>query len=101
MRIDDFDWAEVASNLDRQGWAILPGLLAVDQCDAIAGMYRDSPAFRSHVVMARHGFGRGEYRYFSYPLPHLVHALRTALYPKLAPIANGWRCDSPPLTRNS
>jgi hypothetical protein len=69
MRIDDFDWTEVASSLDRQGWAILPGLLAVDQCDAIAGMYGDSPAFHSHVVMARHGFGRGEYRYFSYPLP--------------------------------
>lgn len=90
MRIDEFDWTEVASNLDRQGWAILPDLLAADQCDAIAGMYGDSPAFRSHVVMARHGFGRGEYRYFSYPLPDLVQTLRTALYPKLAPIANGW-----------
>ena len=90
MCIDDLDWTEVASSLDWQGWAILPGLLAADQCDAIAGMYRNSPAFRSHVVMARHGFGRGEYRYFSYPLPDLVQALRTALYPKLAPIANGW-----------
>ncbi|MCE7796444.1 2OG-Fe(II) oxygenase [Sphingobium sufflavum] len=90
MHIDNFDWAEVTSSLDRQGWAILPGLLATDQCDAIAGMYRDSPAFRSHVVMARHGFGRGEYRYFSYPLPNLVQTLRTALYPKLAPIANRW-----------
>lgn len=90
MRIDEFDWTEVASSLDRQGWAILPGLLAADQCDAIAGMYGDSPAFRSHVVMARHGFGRGEYRYFSYPLPDLVQTLRTALYPKLAPIANRW-----------
>ena len=90
MRIDDFDWVEVASSLDRQGWAILPGLLAADQCDAIAVMYGGSPAFRSHVVMARHGFGRGEYRYFSYPLPDLVQTLRTALYPKLAPIANGW-----------
>ena len=90
LRIDDFDWAEVASSLDRQGWAILPGLLATGQCDAIAGMYGDSPRFRSHVVMARHGFGRGEYRYFSYPLPDLVQRLRTALYPKLAPIANHW-----------
>jgi hypothetical protein len=90
MHIDDLDWTEVASSLDRQGWAILPGLVATDQCDAIAGMYGDSPAFRSHVVMARHGFGRGEYRYFSYPLPDLVQVLRTALYPKLVPIANGW-----------
>lgn len=90
MRIDDFDWTAIANSLDRQGWAILPGLLAADQCDAIAGMYGDSPAFRSHVVMARHGFGRGEYRYFSYPLPDLVQMLRTTLYPKLAPIANSW-----------
>jgi hypothetical protein len=85
-----FDWAAVASDLDRQGWAVLPSLLTAEQCDVVAGMYGDGPAFRSHVIMARHGFGKGEYRYFSYPLPDLVETLRTTLYPKLAPIANAW-----------
>jgi uncharacterized protein len=69
---------------------VLPGLLAADQCDAVAGLYGDTPAFRSHVVMARHGFGSGEYRYFTYPLPDLVQELRTELYPRLAPTANVW-----------
>jgi hypothetical protein len=89
-RIAGFDWTAISDDLDRQGWAVLPNLLSGDECDALASLYRDSPAFRSHVVMARHGFGKGEYRYFSYPLPELVEALRTALYPRLAPIANAW-----------
>jgi len=89
-RIDGFDWAAVADDLDRQGWAVLSGLLAPSECDAVAGMYGDTTAFRSHVVMARHGFGKGEYRYFSYPLPDLVQELRTGLYPRLAPLANAW-----------
>ena len=89
-RVDRFDWAAGADDLDRQGWTVLPGLLDAGECDAVAGMYGDTPAFRSHVVMARHGFGRGEYRYFSYPLPGLVQELRTGLYPKLSPIANAW-----------
>ena len=89
-RIEDFDWMAVAGDLDRQGWTALSKLLTAAQSDAIADMYGDTPAFRSHVVMARHGFGRGEYRYFSYPLPDLVQELRTALYVKLAPIANAW-----------
>lgn len=89
-RVDGFDWAAVASDLNRQGWAVLPSLLDAGECDAVAGMYGDTPAFRSHVVMARHGFGRGEYRYFSYPLPDLVQELRTELYPRLAPLANAW-----------
>lgn len=88
--IAGFDWAMVGDEVDRQGWAVLPKLLPWDECDALAGLYGDSPAFRSHVVMARHGFGKGEYRYFSYPLPDLVQALRTELYPRLAPIANAW-----------
>ena len=71
------DWAAVAAALDVQGWAVLPKLLSADQCEALAGLY-DAPAgFRSRVVMARHGFGRGEYRYFAYPLPPLVESLRT------------------------
>lgn len=89
-RIEDFDWPAVAGDLDRQGWAVLPKLLTAHQSNAIAGMYGDTPAFRSRVVMARHGFGKGEYRYFSYPLPDIVRDLRTGLYPKLAPIANAW-----------
>ncbi len=89
-RIEAFDWTAIAGALDRQGWAVLPKLLTADQSDAMAGLYGDTPAFRSHVIMARHGFGRGEYRYFSYPLPDLVLGLRTALYLKLAPIANAW-----------
>lgn len=89
-RIETFDWRSIAGDLDRQGWSVLPKLLTADQSDAVADMYGDTPAFRSHVVMARHGFGKGEYRYFSYPLPDIVQELRTGLYPKLAPVANAW-----------
>ncbi|MES2452372.1 MAG: 2OG-Fe(II) oxygenase [Pseudomonadota bacterium] len=69
---------------------MLPGLLSAAECEATAALYGPGPAFRSHVVMARHGFGQGEYRYFAYPLPPLVAGLRGALYPRLAPIANSW-----------
>ena len=82
---------DAAQSLDARGWALLPGLLTARDCDAIAGLYAQPDGFRSHIVMARHGFGRGEYRYFSYPLPPPVEALRTALYPQLAPIANRWQ----------
>jgi len=85
------DWARIAAELDDQGWAVLPGLLDHATCDAVSALYDRDDAFRSRVVMARHGFGRGEYRYFSYPLPGTVQSLRTVLYPRLAPIANGWQ----------
>jgi hypothetical protein len=84
------DWTGVGASLDAQGWALLPQLLSHTQCEATALLYEGGRGFRSHVVMARHGFGRGEYRYFSYPLPPLVESLRETLYPKLAPIANRW-----------
>jgi hypothetical protein len=84
------DWPRVSADLDAQGWAILPKLLPDTDCEAVAGLYGRAEDFRSQVVMARHGFGRGEYRYFSYPLPPLVQVLRTALYPRLAPLANRW-----------
>lgn len=84
------DWEAVRADLDGQGWAILPGLLSAAECDATAALYGPGPMFRSHVAMARHGFGSGEYRYFAYPLPPLVAGLRAALYPRLAPIANRW-----------
>ena len=84
------DWTEIEATLDREGWAVLPGLLSPQSCAELAAAYDAPPAFRSTVTMARHGFGRGEYRYFAYPLPPLVSALRTALYPHLAGIANRW-----------
>ena len=84
------DWEAVRADLDGQGSAILPGLLSGAECDATAAFYGPGPVFRSHVVMARHGFGLGEYRYFAYPLPPLVAGLRASLYPWLAPIANRW-----------
>jgi hypothetical protein len=84
------DWTDVAGALDAQGWAILPALLAPPECAALAGLYRADEGFRSRVVMGKHGFGRGEYRYFAYPLPDLIEALRGALYARLAPIANQW-----------
>lgn len=84
------DWAAVAADLDAQGWAILPGLLSADECDGVTGLYDESGRFRSRIVMAQHGFGRGEYQYFAYPLPPLVEDLRTSLYKQLAPIANRW-----------
>jgi uncharacterized protein len=89
-RIDTLDWPRIASDLDAYGCALLPKLLAPADCAALSALYPNDDAFRSRVVMARHGFGRGEYRYFRYPLPGLVDALRRAAYPHLAPIANRW-----------
>jgi len=89
-RVDAIDWPAVAASLDAEGWAVVPGLLAGAECAALAARYDATDGFRNHVHMARHGFGRGEYRYFSYPLPPLVADLRTALYARLAPIANRW-----------
>ena len=89
-RIDALDWPRVSTDLDAQGWSVLPGLLSPEECSAMAGLYTEADGFRSRVVMARHGYGRGEYRYFSYPLPPLVQALREGAFPRLAPIANRW-----------
>ena len=89
-RVAAFDWPALKGDLDTCGCAVLPKLLSPDECSGIAGLYADESHFRSHVVMARHGFGKGEYRYFRYPLPDLIGELRTALYPRLAPVANGW-----------
>jgi hypothetical protein len=89
-RIASFDWPALSHELDSQGCAVLPALLTPAECDALGALYLDDGLFRSRIVMARHGFGRGEYKYFAYPLPPLVQDLRTALYPRLAPIANHW-----------
>jgi uncharacterized protein len=88
--VETVDWSAVSTELDEQGWAVMPRLLAGSECDAIASLYAQDNGFRSRIVMARQGFGSGEYRYFAYPLPRLVEALRTTLYPRLAPIANRW-----------
>jgi len=84
------EWGRIAQELDAAGVAVLPGLLGAAECRALAELYGDESLFRSRIVMSRHGFGRGEYRYFRYPLPPLIASLRTALYPRLVPIANRW-----------
>jgi hypothetical protein len=89
-RLEAFDWASVSVHLDAYGWAMFRNLLTADECETIAGLYVDDRHFRSHVVMARHGFGRGEYKYFAYPLPDIIARLRTAMYTRLASIANRW-----------
>ncbi len=85
------DWRDVASSLDERGYATTAALLTTEQCRGLAALYDRDEAFRSRVVMQAHGFGRGEYRYLRYPLPGPVEALRQAIYPRLAPIANRWR----------
>jgi hypothetical protein len=89
---DAIDWQEVGAALDRDGVAVLPQLVDAHACRALAALYDEASegTFRSRVVMARHGFGRGEYKYFDYPLPQPLPDLRTALYAQLAPIANRW-----------
>jgi hypothetical protein len=89
-RIAAVDWPRVGADLDAQGAAVIERLLTPAECRDLATLYPRDDVFRSRVVMARHGFGRGEYRYFCYPLPGLVAELREAVYPRLAPIANRW-----------
>jgi hypothetical protein len=84
------DWPGISAQLDARGCAVLPGLIAPSDCQELAQLYADDSRFRSRVVMSRHGFGQGEYKYFSYPLPRLIATLRTTLYPHLAPVANEW-----------
>jgi len=89
-RVAGIDWDAAAAELDQHGAAVLPALLTPEECRAVAALYPEDKPFRSRVVMARHGFGRGEYKYFAYPLPDPIAGLRAALYPWLAPVANGW-----------
>lgn len=89
-RVAAYDWRALAGELDGFGCAVLPKLLTPEECREVAALYPDESHFRSHIIMARHGFGKGEYRYFKYPLPDLVGGLRTALYPRLAGVANAW-----------
>ena len=89
-RVKAYDWSDISKHLDAYGWATLPKLLTANECATLAALYADEERFRSHIIMARHGFGRGEYKYFSYPLPDIVTELRTTLYSRLVPIANRW-----------
>ncbi|HEY0190957.1 MAG TPA: 2OG-Fe(II) oxygenase [Kofleriaceae bacterium] len=92
-RVAALDWPRLTSELDADGAAVIDGLLTPQECHALAARYPDDAQFRSRVVMARHNFGRGEYKYFAYPLPPPIAELRAALYPALAPIANRWYTD--------
>jgi hypothetical protein len=89
-RVDAIDWTQTTSDLDAQGCAVLQGLLSPDQCRELAALYPDDSHFRSRIVMGRHGFGRGEYKYFAYPLPQLIGELRPLLYAQLRDVANCW-----------
>jgi hypothetical protein len=89
-RVQALNWGQIARDLDTQGNAILAQLITVDECQRLAALYPQDALFRSHIIMARHGFGRGEYKYFAYPLPDLLTDARTSLYAHLAPIATHW-----------
>ena len=89
-RVAALDWRDIAARLDADGYAIMDAMLSPDECASLAATYDADDRFRSRVVMARHGYGSGEYKYFAYPLPETVAGLRTALYPRLATIANRW-----------
>jgi hypothetical protein len=89
-RVNALDWAQATADLDAQGCAVLKGLLSPEECHAITSLYPDDTNFRSRIVMGRHGFGRGEYKYFAYPLPDLIGQLRPVLYAQLTGIANRW-----------
>jgi uncharacterized protein len=89
-RVNGIDWHHVAEDLDSQGSAVIGPLLSIEECQTLAALYPRDDLFRSRIVMERHAFGRGEYKYFSYPLADLVGRLRTAVYPHLVSIANRW-----------
>ena len=84
------DWDQVAKDLDAEGHGVIKNLLPADECKEISDLYKSDRLFRSRVVMERHRFGRGEYKYFNYPLPAIVASLRTSVYPQLVPVANRW-----------
>src|SRR5258707_12357859 len=89
-RIDALDWNALSESLTARGYAVTPQLLTRDECAAIVALYHDDSRFRSHVIMERHRFGVGDYKYFAHPLPDIVETLRTSAYPRLARIANQW-----------
>lgn len=89
-RVDELDWKGIIEGLDTYGYGTTGKLLDAKTCQALTTCYEDDALFRSHIIMRRHGFGEGEYKYFTYPLPDPIKRLRRAVYPKLVPIANRW-----------
>jgi hypothetical protein len=89
-RVTNLDWLRIAEDLNATGCAVMESILFPEECHSLARRYDDDGQFRKCVVMARHGFGRGEYKYWAYPLPEIIASLRCALYPRLADIANRW-----------
>jgi uncharacterized protein len=89
-RIDTQNWHDIEDHLGQHGWAVLSSVLDAEQCRDLAAVYDEEGPFRSHIIMARHGFGQGEYRYFGYPLPQLIQELREQLYSRLVGVANAW-----------
>ena len=98
-RVAALDWAGIAAELDARGCAVAPAILAPADCAALVESYASDALFRSRVIMARHGFGRGEYKYFAAPVPEPVATLRTAFYPYLAEVANRWNEEMGVATR--
>lgn len=89
-RINGYPWATLSQNINESGYLLLPNFLKKDECQNMIQLYQNHELFRKKVIMGRHGFGRGEYKYFTYPLPSIMNELRTALYPHLAKISNSW-----------
>jgi hypothetical protein len=89
-RIDGIDWDRMQTSLSAIGYAVTDQILTPDECESIVSLYNDPARFRSHVIMERHRFGAGDYKYFANPLPEIVCAVRTGAYPHLAPVANQW-----------
>ncbi len=89
-RVAALDWRRIVANLDTDAYAVIGSVLSPQECESLAASYEANERFRGRIVMARHSFGRGEYKYFAYPLPEVVASLRTALYPRLSGIANRW-----------
>jgi uncharacterized protein len=89
-RVDAFDWAAIDEALNSKGYATTPVLFSADEARTLAAQYEQADIFRSRVVMGQHGFGRGEYKYFAYPLPDVIAQLRTCFYPRLVSTANAW-----------
>jgi hypothetical protein len=94
MSVDRLDWQAIEASLDERGWAMLPGLLSPAICAEFTAMFEQGRLFRSKVVMQRHGYGRGVYQYFAYPLPERIERLRRQFYPPLAAIANRWQKEA-------
>jgi hypothetical protein len=90
QRVDALNWEKIEDDLDVFGSAVIPHLLTEQECEALASLYPREDIYRTRIVMARHGFGKGEYKYFDYPLPDILAGLRTGIYPHLVPMANRW-----------